>query len=133
MRLGFTGTLPKESRVDMMNIMSFTGPVWKEYKSGELADGGYMSKCNILVKNLEYIQTDDYDDEYVEIVNSVFHNTFRINVIRNIIREIDHNVLILVGKVESEGKALEDHLISTVFKEEKEIIFLSGKDKVVPQ
>jgi superfamily II DNA or RNA helicase len=106
-RYGFTGTLPS-GQLDMWNVQSYIGPVLREYGTSELANKGYISKCNIIAINLEY--NNEYDGNYNEVKDDIFTNPFRLQVINNIISEIDGNILILVGKVEKEGILLKKYL-----------------------
>ena len=122
-RLGLTGTLPS-SKLDLWNVKSYLGPILREYSSGELAERGYISKCNIKVINIEY--STDYDGAYDEVKDMVFTNEFRLSLIHKLVHDSDHNILLLVGKVEKEGDFLKRYLEGS----EKEVIFLSGRNKV---
>jgi len=122
-RLGLTGTLPS-SKLDLWNVKAYLGPILKEYSSGELAERGYISKCNIKVINIEY--STDYDGAYDEVKDMVFTNDFRLSVVYKLVHDSDHNILLLVGKVEKEGEFLKRYLEGC----EKEVIFLSGRNKV---
>lgn len=123
-RLGFTGTL-HASKLDNLNVMSFLGPVIAEYSSGELADKGYISKCTVNIINMEY--ENNFEGTYNEVKDAVFTNGYRLNVLKTIINKLDHNILLLVGKVEKEGDYLKEWLKGVV---NKEIVFLSGRDDV---
>jgi len=122
-RLGFTGTM-HSGVLDNWNTKSFLGPILKEYPSGLLADKGFISKCNVNVLNLEY-KGEAYEGTYDEVKDEVFTNSFRISLINDLVDRLDHNVLLLVGKVEKEGDYLKD-ILST----NKEVVFLSGRDSV---
>jgi superfamily II DNA or RNA helicase len=50
-----------------------------------------------------------------------------LSIIKEVINKVDHNILILVEKVEKEGQFLKDWLTDLV---KKEIVFLSGRDDV---
>lgn len=123
-RLGFTGTLPT-SKLDLWNVKSYLGPLLREYSSGELAEKGYISKCNIKLIHIQY--NDEYDGMYDDIKDSIFTNDFRLRLMGKLAESMDHNILILVGKVEKEGEYLENF-----FREEtsKDVMFLSGRDDV---
>ncbi len=124
-RFGFTGTLPT-SKLDMWNIKQFLGPVLCDYGAGELAERGYVSKCSVNIINTHY--KDDYKGDYNEIKDNVFNNIFRKDLIAKIALTLDNNVLILVSKVEKEGKILKDYFDS--LNTDKEIIFLYGNTDV---
>lgn len=122
-RFGFTGTLPN-NMADYMNVKAYIGPVLKEYPSGFLAEEGYIAKCNVkaLILNYSNIESNYYND----IRSEVFHNPKRVEFITKMVNEIDDNVLLLVAKI-SEGNKLE---MALKRRTDKEVIFLSGKDKV---
>ena len=124
-RFGFTGTL-HSSILDNWNTKSYIGPVLKDYPSGFLADKGYISKCNVNILNLEY-QQKKIEGTYDEVKDIVFTNQFRMNLVKNLSNQLDHNVLLLVGKVEKEGEVLEEYLKENT---DKEVVFLSGRDDV---
>lgn len=124
-RMGFTGTMPG-NRVEELSVKSFLGPVWREYKSGDLANEGYISSCKVKLKKLYY--KDRPRGTYIEVADQVFQNPFRLSVIENIVRDRDRSVLILVGKVEKEGLVLKEYLENRLAG--KTVVFLSGKDKV---
>lgn len=126
-RLGFTGTLHM-SELDNWNTKAYIGPVLKDYPSGLLADQGFISRCNIEILHLEYMNErieGTYDGDYNDVKDEVFNNPFRMELIENIVKKLDHNVLLLVGKVESEGEILERHLKENT---ETDVVFLSGRD-----
>lgn len=123
-RIGFTGTL-QDDKLELWNIKSFLGPVLREYKSGQLAEEGYISRCNIEAITIKYVN--EPKGEYNDIKDAIFSNPMRLKIIKNILMEADHNILALVGKVEREGELLKNYLISPQNGQEKEIIFLYGK------
>lgn len=123
-RIGFTGTLPNNI-TELYNIKSFLGPVLREYPSGLLAEQGFISKCNVKVIRMKYdfIESDIYRD----IKKEVFYNLHRLDTIGRIVKESDDNILLLVSYI-TEGKKLVQ--ILNRLAQNKEVIFLSGKDKV---
>ena len=123
-RLGFTGTL-HSGKLDLLNTQAYLGPVIADYSSGELAEQGYIAKCNIEVINIEY--SNEYAGTYDDVKDEVFRNPYRLSVIKHIINKLDHNVLLLVGKVEKEGDYLKNWLSGVI---NKEIVFLSGRDSI---
>lgn len=122
-RLGFTGTM-HSSELDNWNVKSYTGPILREYTSGFLAEKGYISKCNVNMLNIEY-QRDEWEGSYNDIKDEIFTNEYRVNLITKLSEKLDHNVLILVGKVEKEGDFLKEELKNI---KNKTCIFLSGRD-----
>jgi superfamily II DNA or RNA helicase len=126
-RIGFTGTL-HSTTLDNWNVKSFLGPIIREYSSGLLAELGYISKCTVKMLNVEYNRdVSEWEGTYNDVKDEVFTNPFRIGLMTDIVNELDHNVLILVGKVKKEGDYLLDILKKSC---DKEVVFLSGKDDV---
>lgn len=124
-RFGFTGTL-HASVLDNWNTKSYIGPIIKEFPSGFLADKGFISKCNVNILNLEY-QQKKIKGTYDEVKDIVFNNPFRMGLVKKLSEKLDHNVLLLVGKVEKEGEVLEEYLKLNT---DKDVVFLSGRDDV---
>jgi superfamily II DNA or RNA helicase len=121
-RLGFTGTLHNHI-TDLYNTKAYLGPVLKEYPSGLLAKQGYVAECNVkaFVLNNYSIQSENYHD----VKEEVFNNKFRLKFISEVLKKIDDNVLLLVSKI-VEG----DTLLKLINRHtNKEVVFLSGKDK----
>jgi len=126
-RIGFTGTLPN-SKLDMWNIKSFLGPVLRDYGAGELAEKGYISKCKVNMIQINYHK--EYEGDYNEIKDDIFNNSFRMKLLEDIAFQVDSNILILVGKVEKEGKILKDYFDKSKQLNNKEIVFLWGDSDV---
>mgnify|MGYP006288953647 CR=1 FL=1 len=123
-RLGFTGTMPPDD-LDGWNTKAYLGPVIREYSAGELAADGWISHCNVRFLNVEY-QEDEWEGTYTEVKQQIFENPFRIEVIKKLVKSVDHNILLLVGKVELEGDFLKEKLEECG----KEVVFISGRDSV---
>lgn len=80
-RLGFAGTL-HSGKLDKLNTQAYLGPVIAEYSSGELAEKGYIAKCNVEVINIDYAT--EYEGTYNEIKDAVFVNPFRLNLLKTL-------------------------------------------------
>ena len=107
-RFGCTGTLPDE-KLDVQNIKSFIGPILKKYTVEELTNAGYLNKCDIQMYHLYY--NTPMKGTLNEVKDQLFESEFRYDVIKDIVNNIgDENVLILVGRIEKEGKLLENYL-----------------------
>jgi len=123
-RLGFTGTLPND-QTELYNIKSYLGPIIKEYPSGLLAEQGYIAKCNVKIFKINYplgVEADSYNG----IKEEIFSHKYRLGVVSLLVHHLNDNVLLLVSKI-NEG----DKLIKLLNRHtKKEIVFLSGKDKV---
>ncbi len=123
-RLGFTGTMPGHM-LDNWNTKAFLGPLIREYPSGLLAEQGYISKCTVNMLYIDY--KDEIEGDYHEVRDEVFQNPYRLKIIHGLASKLDHNVLLLVDKIEKEGVPLEKYLKR---KTNKTVVFLSGKDSI---
>lgn len=122
-RLGFTGTMPGHM-LDSWNTKAFLGPLIREYPSGLLAEQGYISKCTVNMLYIDYKKK--FGGDYNEERDAVFTHPYRLKLIHKLSEKLDHNVLLLVGKVEKEGEVLKEYLKDT----NKTVVFLSGKDSI---
>ena len=124
-RYGFTGTMPYR-RLDYLQTQQYLGPILREYGASRLAKMGYVAEAFIKMIHVEYKRqpTGTYND----IKDEVFNNNYRQGIIKDIIKKSDGNVLILVGKVSSEGDLLKTLLVNDPEFENYEIEFLSGRD-----
>lgn len=123
-RLGFTGTMPNDE-LEILQTKSFLGPVLRDYPSGLLGEQGYIAKCNVNILNIDYplgIEADYYPD----VKRKTFENKFRMKLIKDIVNNLDHNVLLLVG-YKREGRQLLNYLGNYT---KRKTIFLSGDDDV---
>lgn len=125
-RLGFTGTL-HAGNLDNWNVKAYLGPVIKDYSSQLLAKWGYVAKCNVNTINIDY--EDPYDKRFhgnwATVRDDVFNNPYRMEVLKTLVKQVDSTCLLLVGRVDLEGKILKKK-----FKEagiDKDVVFLSGK------
>jgi len=120
---GVTGTLP-DNILEKNRIISYIGPVWKEYKVDELSKKGYLSQCNIKQIKIKYNKS--YQGDWNQIKYDVFRDDYRLKTLKSIVQN-NNFVLILVEKVKDEGEFIEEYLKNNL--EEKEVMFLSGRDK----
>jgi superfamily II DNA or RNA helicase len=121
-RIGFTGTLPNH-QTELYNVKAFLGPVLKEYPSGLLAEQGYISKCNVKAIHVKHPNIES--NNYHGIKSEVFNDRSRLNIIIDLVKKADQNILLLVNYL-NEG----DKLVKAINRNtDKEVVFLSGKDK----
>lgn len=124
-RFGFTGTMPSQL-LDCLQVQSYLGPVLREYGAARLAKMGYVAEAFIKMIHVDYKVPPK--GEYNEIKDIVFNNPYRQGIIKDIIKNSDGNILILVGKVSDEGDVLKRLLKEDEQFGDYEIEFLSGRD-----
>lgn len=122
-RYGFTGTF-SDNKLDNFSIKSYIGEKLIEYKAEDLQALGYLSQCNIQIFNMNYLT--DYVGEYNDVKEMVFNNQYRMKLLKFLVKKLDDNILMLVTKVEKEGKVLQDYFADTG----KEVILLDKDSKV---
>lgn len=125
-RYGVTGTLPDDT-LEYNQILSYIGPVHREYGTAYLSEHGYIAKCNIRLVHLDY--RNKFKGSYDEIKDLVFTNDYRMGLITEIVKNTEGSILLLVGKVEAEGDVLCKLLMESSVLQDREVCFLSGKDK----
>lgn len=116
-RWGMSGSFPHEDSEEMMQIMSFTGPIIEVVKARELMDKGYITKVKIkrihlyhndfdFAERLEIVANRDakscYDLECAKIQES----DDRIGIINKIVKEAKANTLVLFHNTEYGEKLL---------------------------
>ena len=121
-RFGCTGTLP-DSKIDLMGVKSYIGEVIHNVTVKDLTDRGYLNKCIVEVNKINY--HNDFVGTLNEVKDNVFANKFRLLLIKQWLSDIGNdNSLILVGKIEKEGKLLERELQE--YFPDKQIKFIHG-------
>lgn len=123
-RFGFTGTMPNDTN-EALQVESYIGPVLKSYKSSVLAEEGYIATCTINMLNINY--RDNYTGDFNTIKNGVFDTMFRKNIIKSIVKNVKGSILLLVDKVELEGRLIERYLNEQKDLGKREIVFIHGK------
>jgi len=114
------------SRLDSLQCQSYIGPVLESYGSDQLAKEGYISTIKVKKINISYNQK--FSGDYKDIKNDVMDNEYRNQIICQSCNSIDDSILILIRELK-EGRRIMECLENYNFKNEKEIVFLSGKDK----
>ena len=124
-RIGFTGTLPDEL-VDLWTIKGFLGPILKEISVDYLKNKGWLADCTINIINIHYKEDLKKEIDYHEAKDILFKKGVRLRTIRQLVANVkEGSVLLLVGKVETEGQFLQDYLEQ--YFSDRKIVFVSGK------
>ena len=137
-RLGFTGTLP-DSEYDKWCIKAFLGPVLFTVDVVTLQEKGWLSQCLINRIQIFYnnfkkqfksnVKADMSAIQAANLINSeVFKSPFRLWVLKKYLDRIEKGAaLLLVGKVDTEGKFLKEYLEQ--YYPDRDIVFVSGGTK----
>lgn len=121
-RIGFTGTLDgtKTHRLVLEGLFGLSNKVTNTsdlMKKGQLTD----LKIKILVLRHEHMRFANYQDEMEYIVTHQKRNVF----IKNLVRDLKGNTLVLFNYVEKHGEPLYD-LINNNIGESKKVFFVHG-------
>jgi len=127
-RLGFTGTL-HSAEIENWNVKAYLGPIIREYSAGLLAEQGWIAKCTVNMIGMNYTNDNFGDLTHHEVRDDIFTRPFRLGMLKTLVNKLNHNVLLLVDRVEKEGEVLEKYLKENGCT--KEVVFLSGRDDVV--
>jgi superfamily II DNA or RNA helicase len=112
-RIGLTGTIPKEEDAQM-TLLSSLGPIVGEIRASDLQEQGVLAQCHV-----HAIQTDDSHVEYNDYTSESMYLTTdykRIEWIAKLTQEIakQGNTLILVNKIET-GELLQSMIPDSTF------------------
>ena len=120
-RIGFTGTLDG-TKTNKLVLEGLFGPVQSVTKTDNLMRKGYLShlKIKILLLKHEFRKFNTYQEEMDYIISHPKRN----NLIKNLVRELDGNSLILFSMVERHGQVLYDLINNSV--EGKKVFFVHG-------
>ena len=120
-RFGFTGTLDG-SKTHKWVLEGLFGACEKVTRTDDLIKQGHLSKFRIkvLVCKHEYKYFEDYHAEMEYIVEHEKRN----NLIKNLVKDIEGNTLVLFNYVEKHGEPLYDLINSNI--SDREIFFVHG-------
>ena len=132
-RIGFTGTLP-ENDIDKWNINNYIGPVIYKKTTTELreaAGGEYIANAQAIAIHINYSIKPDYTavaaaQRYLTELDFIHINTFRNDVVKNIISKLNNNSLILVDHI-VHGETLYNTLTTLT---DKQVYFIQGSVEV---
>jgi len=60
-KFGLSGTVPKKGTLDRLTIMAYTGPLITSIDASYLIKKGYITPCEVLVLEMDYVQKDIKD------------------------------------------------------------------------
>ena len=121
-RFGFTGTLDG-CKTHKWVLEGLFGSCEKVTKTDDLIKKGYLSnlRIKILVCKHEYQYFEDYHSE----IDYIVQNKKRNNLIKNLVKDIDGNTLVLFNYVEKHGEPLYE-LINNDIGEKRKVFFVHG-------
>jgi superfamily II DNA or RNA helicase len=124
-RIGFTGTLDgtKTHRLVLEGLFGLSDKV---INTSQLMKEGHLSQLNIKILLLkhEYISFSNYQEEMEYIVTHKIRNNF----IKNLVRDLSGNTLVLFNYVEKHGEPLFELINSTVGQSRKVFFVHGGTD-----
>ena len=121
-RFGFTGTLDG-CKTHKWVLEGLFGSCEKVTKTDDLIKKGYLSnlRIKILLCKHEYQYFEDYHSE----IDYIVQNKKRNNLIKNLVKDIDGNTLVLFNYVEKHGEPLYE-LINNDIGEKRKVFFVHG-------
>jgi len=121
-RFGFTGTLDG-CKTHKWVLEGLFGSCEKVTKTDDLIKKGYLS--NLRIKILLCKHNYEYFEDYHSEINYIVQNKKRNNLIKNLVKDIDGNTLVLFNYVEKHGEPLYE-LINNDIGEERKVFFVHG-------
>lgn len=121
-RIGFTGTLDG-TQTHRLVLEGLFGTSDKIINTSDLIKQGHLSnlKIKILILKHEYMSFDSYADEMDYIVSHEGRNRF----IKNLVKDLSGNTLVLFNYVDKHGKPLFDIINKTV-SDNRRVFFVHG-------
>jgi len=125
-RFGFTGTLDG-SKTHKWVLEGLFGACEKVTKTDDLIKKGYLSslRIKVLLCKHEYQYFEDYHSEIEYLVN----NRKRNNLIKNLVKDLDGNTLVLFNYVEKHGDPLYE-LINSSIEDTRKVFFVHGSTDI---
>jgi superfamily II DNA or RNA helicase len=125
-RFGFTGTLDG-SKTHKWVLEGLFGACEKVTKTDDLIKQGYLSnfRIKILLCKHDYQEFEDYHSEMEYLVT----NNKRNNLIKNLVKDLDGNTLVLFNYVEKHGEPLFE-MINNLVGDTRKVFFVHGSTDV---
>ena len=126
-RFGFTGTLDG-SKTHKWVLEGLFGSCDQVTKTDDLIKSGYLSKFRIKILLCKH--SPQHFETYHDEIDYLVENKGRNNLIKNLVRDLEGNTLVLFNYVEKHGEPLYD-LINSNVKEDRKVFFVHGGTEVV--
>jgi superfamily II DNA or RNA helicase len=121
-RFGFTGTLDG-SKTHKWVLEGLFGDYERVTKTDDLIKSGYLSKFRIKVLLCQHAP--EHFESYHDEIDYLVENKGRNNLIKNLVRDLDGNTLVLFNYVEKHGEPLYD-LINNNVDNARKVFFVHG-------
>ena len=125
-RFGFTGTLDG-SKTHKWVLEGLFGACDQVTKTDDLIKSGYLSKFRIKVLLCKH--PPQHFETYHDEIDYLVEHRGRNNLIKNLVRDLDGNTLVLFNYIEKHGEPLYD-LINSNVKENRKVFFVHGGTEV---
>ena len=125
-RFGFTGTLDG-SKTHKWVLEGLFGSCDQVTKTDDLIKSGYLSKFRIKVLLCKH--PPQHFETYHDEIDYLVEHRGRNNLIKNLVRDLDGNTLVLFNYIEKHGEPLYD-LINSNVKENRKVFFVHGGTEV---
>ena len=125
-RFGFTGTLDG-SKTHKWVLEGLFGSCDQVTKTDDLIKSGYLSKFRIKVLLCKHPA--QHFETYHDEIDYLVEHKGRNNLIKNLVRDLDGNTLVLFNYIEKHGEPLYD-LINNNVKENRKVFFVHGGTEV---
>jgi superfamily II DNA or RNA helicase len=125
-RFGFTGTLDG-SKTHKWVLEGLFGSCDQVTKTDDLIKSGYLSKFRIKILLCKH--SAQHFETYHDEIDYLVENRGRNNLIKNLVKDLEGNTLVLFNYVEKHGEPLYD-LINTNVKKDRKVFFVHGGTEV---
>jgi len=125
-RFGFTGTLDG-SKTHKWVLEGLFGSCDQVTKTDDLIKSGYLSKFRIKVLLCKHPA--QHFETYHDEIDYLVEHKGRNNLIKNLVRDLEGNTLVLFNYIEKHGEPLHD-LINSNVKEDRKVFFVHGGTEV---
>ena len=125
-RFGFTGTLDG-SKTHKWVLEGLFGSCDQVTKTDDLIKSGYLSKFRIKVLLCKH--PPQHFETYHDEIDYLVEHRGRNNLIKNLVRDLDGNTLVLFNYIEKHGEPLYN-LINSNVKENRKVFFVHGGTEV---
>jgi len=125
-RFGFTGTLDG-SKTHKWVLEGLFGSCDRVTKTDDLIKSGHLSKFRIKILLCQHAP--QHFETYHDEIDYLVEHRGRNNLIKNLVKDLEGNTLVLFNYVEKHGEPLHD-LINSNVKEDRKVFFVHGGTEV---